>query len=170
MEKNKTGKYLKYAIGEIVLVVIGILIALSINNWNEARKVELKKQELVLNLISDFEENRAKLKPAIAYSDSLSYKMNTFFDNAYQSNLKIPIDSLKKLSDGFFRPVTFFPIMDSYEEAKASGNLSLLKEKELSKHLIKFQERYNFFVGVQKQGENSFFGGPVWELKKKLAH
>lgn len=33
--ENKTGKYLKYAIGEIVLVVIGILIALSINTWNE---------------------------------------------------------------------------------------------------------------------------------------
>ena len=38
MEKNKTGKYLKYAIGEIILVVIGILIALQINNWNEDRK------------------------------------------------------------------------------------------------------------------------------------
>jgi len=38
MEKNKTGKYFKYAIGEIILVVIGILIALSINNWNEQRK------------------------------------------------------------------------------------------------------------------------------------
>ena len=36
--ENKTGKYFKYAIGEIVLVVIGILIALSINNWNEERK------------------------------------------------------------------------------------------------------------------------------------
>ena len=35
MDKNNTGKYLKYAIGEIVLVVIGILIALGINNWNE---------------------------------------------------------------------------------------------------------------------------------------
>jgi len=35
MEQNKTGKYFKYAIGEIVLVVIGILIALSINNWNQ---------------------------------------------------------------------------------------------------------------------------------------
>jgi len=36
--ENKTGKYLKYAIGEIVLVVIGILIALQINNWNENQK------------------------------------------------------------------------------------------------------------------------------------
>ncbi|MDU8887226.1 DUF6090 family protein [Yeosuana sp. MJ-SS3] len=44
--ENKTFKYLKYAIGEIVLVVIGILIALQINNWNEQRK--LKKIELDL--------------------------------------------------------------------------------------------------------------------------
>ncbi len=36
--ENKIGKYLKYAIGEIILVVIGILFALSINNWNESRK------------------------------------------------------------------------------------------------------------------------------------
>ena len=42
MKKNKTGKYLKYAIGEIILVVIGILIALSINNWNETRKERIK--------------------------------------------------------------------------------------------------------------------------------
>ncbi|KAA3625414.1 MAG: hypothetical protein DWP94_00760 [Flavobacterium sp.] len=53
MDKNKTGKYLKYAIGEIVLVVIGILIALSINNWNENRK--LKSEEL--NLLSDIKTN-----------------------------------------------------------------------------------------------------------------
>ena len=49
MEKNKTGKYFKYAIGEIVLVVIGILIALSINNWNESRK---NKARLITNIQS----------------------------------------------------------------------------------------------------------------------
>jgi len=41
LSEGKTGKYLKYAIGEIVLVVIGILIALSINNWNENRKSKI---------------------------------------------------------------------------------------------------------------------------------
>ncbi|MGK0309177.1 MAG: hypothetical protein ACI8RP_002145 [Urechidicola sp.] len=40
MEKNKTGKYLKYAIGDIILAVIGVLIALSINNWNENRQLQ----------------------------------------------------------------------------------------------------------------------------------
>ena len=53
MEKNKTGKYLKYAIGEIVLVVIGILIALQINNWNENRKLENRRQEYYSQLLDD---------------------------------------------------------------------------------------------------------------------
>ena len=53
MEKNRTGKYLKYAVGEIVLVVIGILIALSINNWNEGRKNDQKESLLIKNIIED---------------------------------------------------------------------------------------------------------------------
>jgi len=44
MKQSKTGMYLKYAIGEIVLVVIGILIALSINNWNHICPKRLKKR------------------------------------------------------------------------------------------------------------------------------
>jgi hypothetical protein len=51
--EGKTGKYLKYAIGEIILVVIGILIALSINNWNENRKTEIKIKNSLLALQSD---------------------------------------------------------------------------------------------------------------------
>ncbi|GAA4806936.1 DUF6090 family protein [Litoribaculum gwangyangense] len=48
LSEGKTAKYFKYAIGEIVLVVIGILIALQINNWNESRKIN-KKESLILN-------------------------------------------------------------------------------------------------------------------------
>ena len=50
IEKNKTGKYLKYAIGEIVLVVLGILIAISINNWNHNRKSNNLKQSYIENV------------------------------------------------------------------------------------------------------------------------
>ena len=57
MEKNKTGKYLKYAIGEIILVVIGILIALQINNWNEYRKDRNREQAILKNLQIDFQTN-----------------------------------------------------------------------------------------------------------------
>ena len=58
---GKTNKYLKYAVGEILLVVIGILIALQINNWNEARKAQEKEQNLYNNLIIDFESRLYEL-------------------------------------------------------------------------------------------------------------
>jgi hypothetical protein len=55
--ENKTGKYLKYAIGEIVLVVIGILIALSLNNWNEIRKQDANFDKLIVALENEIIEN-----------------------------------------------------------------------------------------------------------------
>ncbi len=62
MEKNKTGKYLKYAIGEIVLVVIGILIALSINSWNQNRLDQLDKKEILSKLHLEFQVNKKILQ------------------------------------------------------------------------------------------------------------
>ena len=62
--ENKTSKYLKYAIGEIVLVVIGILIALQINNWNEANNAKLKENATLKNFVQDLK------------SDSISYSLN----------------------------------------------------------------------------------------------
>jgi hypothetical protein len=58
METGKTGKYFKYAIGEIVLVVVGILIALSINNWNEQRKASIIEQDLYKRTISDLDHEQ----------------------------------------------------------------------------------------------------------------
>tara|TARA_R110002110_G_scaffold113788_5_gene282322 strand:- start:1311 stop:2027 length:717 start_codon:yes stop_codon:yes gene_type:complete len=61
MEKNKTGKYLKYAIGEIVLVVIGILIALSINNWNESIKEKALEKKVLVELKKSLENNYSEM-------------------------------------------------------------------------------------------------------------
>jgi Family of unknown function (DUF6090) len=55
METGKTGKYLKYAIGEIILVVIGILIALSINNWNENKKLVNKEVKILKEIKYELE-------------------------------------------------------------------------------------------------------------------
>jgi len=59
--ENKTGKYFKYAIGEIVLVVIGILIALSINNWNEQRKDRKTETQALINLKAEFVNSMERL-------------------------------------------------------------------------------------------------------------
>ncbi len=67
MGKNKTGKYLKYAIGEIVLVVIGILIALSINNWNGQRKARTNERELYSRIIMDLQLDEKRINQHIKY-------------------------------------------------------------------------------------------------------
>lgn len=66
---NMNSKYLKYAIGEIVLVVIGILIALAINNWNEKRKAAIEEEQLLRKLKNENQINLETLK-----SDSLFFQ------------------------------------------------------------------------------------------------
>ncbi len=74
----KSGRYIKYAIGEIFLVMIGILLALAINNWNEKRKVKDIELILIKNIIEDlkadsvhFRESLNELGPQLQLLDSL---------------------------------------------------------------------------------------------------
>ena len=60
--ENNVAKYLRYAIGEILLVVIGILIALQVNNWNENRKQENNKQHLMLAIRKELLDNKVTLQ------------------------------------------------------------------------------------------------------------
>jgi len=63
--ENKTSKYLKYAIGEIVLVVIGILIALQINNWNQDRQQRQREKKILMELKRDLVSNDNVLQNTI---------------------------------------------------------------------------------------------------------
>ncbi|WP_411767609.1 DUF6090 family protein [Winogradskyella sp. A3E31] len=85
LTENKFSKYLFYAIGEIVLVVIGILIALQINNWNENRKQQIKLQQIYHEILADLKRERDYANFIInkfegqrkAYSDYLESFSNT---------------------------------------------------------------------------------------------
>ena len=65
LTENKFSKYLLYAIGEIILVVIGILIALQINNWNEDKKNRELEKYMLENLVENLEQNCDRLKSRI---------------------------------------------------------------------------------------------------------
>ena len=80
MEKNKTVKYFKYAIGEIVLVVIGILIALSINNWNQERVSKIKAYAYLNQINKD-------LSLDLEYYDSM-IKAASIMSQIYDDALK----------------------------------------------------------------------------------
>jgi hypothetical protein len=114
LSEGKTGKYLKYAIGEIVLVVVGILIALQINNWNEKRKIKQKEtivlKELLTSINSDLTAYKIHSEPSlerkangidslIAYIyDKRQIKNSTFID--FYTN--ISMDVFMRFDDGPF--------------------------------------------------------------------
>ena len=96
--ENKTSKYFKYAIGEIVLVVIGILIGLSINNWNETRKKSSLTKNYRLKLIEELDSHIIKV----------SFNARASLRNCISEiNKKIKIDS-NKLSFLQFRKKLIF--------------------------------------------------------------
>ncbi len=65
LNEDKTSKYLKYAIGEIILVVVGILIALQINNWNQNRINKISERLLLKEINAEFKLNKEELESTI---------------------------------------------------------------------------------------------------------
>jgi uncharacterized membrane protein YvbJ len=87
------GRYLKYAIGEIILVVIGILIALQINNWNERQKLKTQEIEILQNFQNSIKEDLKGLNHAISINERVKKSMSLLLD--YMEEDKPYHDSLK---------------------------------------------------------------------------
>ncbi|MCZ4408358.1 DUF6090 family protein [Cryomorphaceae bacterium 1068] len=79
--EGKTGKYLKYAIGEIILVVIGILIALQINNWNNGRVEKKSDYQSIRALISDLKAKDEEIISDFEYGKSLISQTDIIIDH-----------------------------------------------------------------------------------------
>ncbi len=88
--ENKTGKYFKYAIGEIILVVIGILIALQINNWNEKNKLDSKKQDYYQQLLEDLNKDKVFAKNAIAKFQAQRKAYEDYLKKFNETQLTVP--------------------------------------------------------------------------------
>lgn len=96
LSEGKTRAYFKYAIGEIVLVVIGILIALSINNWNESRKTNLSNQALIDVLIADLKQKKIEFQSDLSIGQSIIEKSDFVIGRWWQES-KIDTLYLKSL-------------------------------------------------------------------------
>lgn len=133
--ENKSANYLKYVIGEIVLVVIGILIALQINNWNESRKERVVETELLRNLrnslISDIENqidpflNQIQLD--LKNIDDIKHFFNT--SEIYNDSMNIKFNSIM-YSKNFAYEVT------SYKALENAG-IQLIQNTELKTQILK---------------------------------
>mgnify|MGYP000869978899 FL=1 len=86
LSENKFSKYLIYAIGEIVLVVIGILIALSLNNWNDSKKKKIEERVLLTELMKNLEINITQIKEDIEW-DSVAIRSGKIIMNVLNNKI-----------------------------------------------------------------------------------
>ncbi len=137
--ENKTSKYFKYAIGEIVLVVIGILIALQINNWNELKKAREKENNALTEIISDLDTNISSLN-GIVYTDANAIVKCMKSINIIIKNLqdtKVYNDTLNKHFWQTFR----YPDLDlksSGYESLTSIGMDLISDNETRSEIGKY--------------------------------
>jgi len=151
LTENKFSKYLLYAIGEVALVVIGILIALGINDWNEKRKVNLQELTILNELKLSLESNKTILNNRIRNSQDKMLR-----GKLLEKHLKEKRPYQDSLIDFFNIPtyaLTTNLSYASFENTKNQG-LELIKNIALRLELIKlFDEEFN---SINVLGENSF--------------
>ena len=177
MEKNKTGKYLKYAFGEIILVVIGILIALSINNWNENRKNKLTESEYYCKLLADFELDRQNIE--VLYEESehkieISKRLLLELNNKNKDKSYLLNNYLQGL-----RTNAFVASKVAMTDIVSSGKLNLLTNDSLKNDLLRYYGEldkilYQLEINQSKSIERVFlyddhleFGGQYFEYVEK---
>lgn len=133
LSQNKTGKYVKYAVGEIVLVVIGILIALQINNWNIDR-IERKNEHLILlDLQVEFMENLKDAERVFKGNTGIYNAMTALQENMSKERYhQRTTDSLMYYVFDWF---DYTPKPGASDNLINSGNLHLIRNKELRKLL-----------------------------------
>ena len=139
IEQDNVRKYLLYAIGEILLVVIGILIALQLNNWNQQR-IELNKEEILLNnLKSELVENLTILERDIRRMNSLVMGLETLLQIMHDGPGAMNSERIDTLLASTFYTPNWNPTSYILEEFKNSGGFSRLNDPELKNTLFEWE-------------------------------
>lgn len=132
LEGGAMSRYALYAIGEITLVVIGILIALQINNWNENRKDRKIEQEYLIGLKEEFEYNLQELDDNIALNENVMRATRDFLKDTGPSTQVSDIGTIRQHVDNIMsQAIGVEPSPGVLEDLINSGNLNTLKNKEL---------------------------------------
>lgn len=147
LSESKFSKYLPYALGEILLVVIGILIALQINNINSYKNQRAAEKEYLMSLKAEFENNLTKVNESIANVNndvSAVQSLLRLFDPEV-----IDTTSEKQISEMIYAVfgagLAFQPSTSVLEDMIASGNLNLILNTQLRQHLATFNSSLDFF-------------------------
>ncbi|HEY5689383.1 MAG TPA: hypothetical protein VIS27_13850 [Yeosuana sp.] len=143
-DDNKPLKYLRYAIGEIVLVMIGILLALQVNNWNQERGKNILKESYRKNLIADLNqdiENLEQLNSLNTFAEQ-----EGFYLAKYLNNSLVGIDTLRLTTSifycGYIPNITI--ISSTYNDLINSNNINSFNDIELKRLLDDYYIRNNW--------------------------
>jgi hypothetical protein len=151
LAEGALGNYLAYAIGEIVLVVIGILIALQINNYNDARKDRARELGYLVNIRVDLEANIAEMDRYLADRNegiAAAQRIIRHFDGE-------PIEDASAFNaDGvsIYAWRRYYQTNNTYQELVNSGNFALLSNETIKHGLLDLEAQY-----MKMKGEEDHF-------------
>ena len=133
---------MRYALGEILLVVIGILIALQINNWNESRKIREMETRYLNNLLVDLSSDTAFFNEKIRLFESALKGLKTYLSKSYEEQ-RTKDDVIQLFS--YLNLVTEHLVIQnpSYLDVLSSGNLSIFSNDELKKSIMTYYKFYD---------------------------
>jgi hypothetical protein len=161
LTENKFSKYLIYAIGEIILVVIGILIALQINNWNEKQKLNTQQQILLKSIKQDLLSDskylkdfltQIKLSNQILLNQSDRVNQTVFNKDSLINFVKNDIDITYRGFDGFNN--------NSYESLKTSGKIDVINES-IKNHLFELSVLQKLALEEYDTNEKIYIDGTI---------
>jgi hypothetical protein len=132
MTENKLNLYVVYAIGEVVLVVIGILIALQIDNWNENQGIRNIEQQYLLALKEEFEYNKKELVRIMSLNEKYADAALEISDYSGPGNPEITEKEFETLAmEAFSSEVHYNPNQGVLDEIISSGKLGIFSNDNL---------------------------------------
>ena len=157
MNQNKTTKYFKYAIGEIILVVIGILIALQINNWNQNRNARNEEQTILKALKTEISENQIILTKDLKRHSNVLRLLTELSDYIKPKPQLISNQRLDSLIFSLGWLPTYKPKEGVLNSILTSGKISLIKNKALNSKLASWNSLLNQYDMTLSWSEKDVF-------------
>jgi hypothetical protein len=149
LAENKFSKYLLYAIGEIILVVIGILIALQINNNNEANKVRAKELHYLKNIKTDLQLNIKNISDFIDTRETQIQSANTVLEY-YEGKPLTDLNDLSRNCLNVYIWKKFYQNNNTFLELTNSGNLAIISNDSIKNSLLNIDALYKELKGEEE--------------------
>ena len=166
--RKRSGQYFLYAFGEIVLIVVGILIAVQINDWKDERKLEQQRSELIENLQKDFRTNQERLESSIQIIGQNDEDLVEFLTVISSGKDELSLEELQRMVDSGFRHEIFQPALGAWNAAISTGAVGLLDSPLLNELVAEFEQAIADFHRTDELSGELMFRGSFWEVRKRL--